>query len=80
MLVTHPFHPLCGQRPEVLFERRRGAGRVYVCDGGYLGWVELPEDATDRGPQPGELPLCVDALVELVAVVAALAGGTGVER
>jgi hypothetical protein len=80
LLVTHPFHPLCGQRLDVLSERRCGAGRSYVCDGGRLGWVELPEEATDRGPQPGELPLSFEVLVEVVRVVTALDRSVGVRR
>jgi hypothetical protein len=76
LVVTHPFHPLRGQRLEVLFERRCGAGRLYVCDGGALGGVGLLEEATDRGGEPAERPLTFEVLVELAAVVAAL-GGTG---
>ena len=30
---------------------------LYVCDGGSLGGVGLPEEATDRGPEPAERPL-----------------------
>ena len=70
----HPFHPLFGQRLEVLAERRSGAGRLYLCDAGELGWLELLEDATDRGPEPGERPLSFEVLVEVAAVVAALGG------
>ena len=69
LVVTHPFHPLVGQRLEVLSERRSGATRVYVCDAGALGWLELPEGATDRGPEPDERPLSLEVLVELVGVV-----------
>jgi len=75
LVVTHQFHPLCGQRLEVLAERGGRAGRSYVCDGGRLGWLELPEDATDRGPESGGRPLSFEVLVELVGVVAAIGGG-----
>ena len=74
-MVTHQFHPLCGQRLEVLAERGGRAGRSYVCDGGRLGWLELPEDATDRGPEPGGRPLSFEVLVELVGVLASIGGG-----
>jgi Family of unknown function (DUF5372) len=74
LVVTHPFHPLRGERLEVLFERRRGGGRVYVCEGGPLGSVTLPEDATDRGRPPAERPLTYELVAELGAVVAALRG------
>jgi hypothetical protein len=75
LVVTHPFHPLCGQRLEVLLERRCGQGRVYVCDAGGGRNVELAEDATDRGLVPGERPLSFEVLVGLAAVVAAIRGG-----
>jgi hypothetical protein len=80
LVVTHPFHPLRGQRLEVLSQSRGGAGRVYVCDGGALGGVALPEDATDRGPERADGPLSFEVLVELAALVAALGGAQGTER
>ncbi|HEY2657212.1 MAG TPA: DUF5372 family protein [Solirubrobacteraceae bacterium] len=79
-MVTHPFHPLRGRQLEVLSERRSGAGRVYVCDAGGLGWLELAEEATDRGLEPLERPLSFEVLVGLVAVVAMLEGSAGVGR
>jgi Family of unknown function (DUF5372) len=80
LVVTHPFHPLRGERLQVLFVRRVGASRVYVCAGGPLGSVGLPEDATDRGPEPAERPLSLGVLAALVALVAQLAGERGVAR
>jgi hypothetical protein len=74
LVVTHPFHPLHGERLEVLFERRRGGGRVYVCEGGPLGNVTLPEDATDRGRPPAERRLTYELVADLGAVVVALRG------
>jgi hypothetical protein len=79
-VVTHPFHPLRGERLDVLFVCRRGVGRVYVCDGGPLGGVALPEDATDRGSEPAERSLCFEALAELASVVAALRDEQGTQR
>ncbi len=38
----------------------------------------MPEEATDRGPEPAERPLSLEVLAELVALVAAL--GTEQER
>ena len=32
VVVTHPFHPLCGQRLAVLFVKRRGTDVVFVCE------------------------------------------------
>lgn len=73
-MVTHAVHPLFGQRLEVLRVRRHRTGRLYVCDGGVLGSLTLPEDATDRGPEPAERPLSFEVLVELAVLVAALGG------
>jgi hypothetical protein len=80
LVVTHPFHPLRGERLVVLFVRRVGAGRVCVCEGGPLGSVALPEDATDRGREPAERPLSLEVLAALVALVADLGGEQGVAR
>ena len=74
-MVTHPFHPLRGQRLEVLLERRRGPDRVVVCDAGGGVNVELAQDATDRGTPLGERALSFEVLVGLAAVVAAIDGG-----
>jgi len=71
-VVTHPFHPLFGRRLEVLAVRPHGRGPLYVCDGGALGGVGLPEAATDRGPEPAERPLTFAALAELAAVIVEL--------
>ena len=60
--------------------RRQRAGRSYVVDGGALGNLELPEDATDRGPEPAERPLTVEVLGAVVALVVELAGEPGVAR
>lgn len=75
LVVTHPFHPLTGQRVSILFERRyrhTARGRVYVCDGGALGSVTLPEALTDRGTPPEARPLTADILADLAALISAL--------
>jgi hypothetical protein len=74
LVVTHPFHPLRGERLEVLYARRFCTGRVYVCDAGGGRNVALDEAATDRGPEPAERPLTFDLLVELAAVLTAIGG------
>ena len=73
-MVTHPFHPLAGERLPILFERRWAGSRLYVCEGGPLGSVTLPEEATDRGAEAAGWPLTVEVLAELVGVVGALGG------
>ena len=82
--MTHPFHPLAGQRVSILFERtyRDGLrGRVYICDGGALGAVTLPEHFTDRGAPSAPGPVTAEVLMDLAAVVSALRWGlTGDEE
>jgi hypothetical protein len=75
LVVTHPFHPLRGERLEVLYVRREAAGRMYVCDAGGGRNVKLDEAATDRGPEPSGRRLTFEVLVEVAAVVAALGDG-----
>jgi hypothetical protein len=70
--VTHPFHPLAGQRLRVLFERRLAGGLALSCEGGPLGSLMLPLAWTDRGPAGSATPLSYEALVELAAVIAAV--------
>ena len=74
LIVTHPFHPLAGQRVSILFERRykSAIGHVYVCEGGPSGTMTLPEDFTDRGTPSATRPLTADVLADLAAVVSAL--------
>ena len=71
--MTHPFHPLAGQRVEILQQRRcKRTGLVYLCDAGVLGCFNLPASFTDRGlpPAPGRLTFEVLAgLVELLKVM-----------
>ncbi len=75
MLVTHPFHPLRGERLEIIYVRRLSTGRVYVCDGGRGRNVALAEEATDRGPEPAERPLTFEVLCDVAGVVAAIRDG-----
>src|SRR3979411_3065084 len=75
LVVTHPFHPLAGQRVAILFERTYRylpLGRVYICECGTLGSVTLPESFTDRGMPAAHQPLTADVLSDLAAVVAVL--------
>ena len=58
----------------MLFERRYADGRLYVCEGGPLGTIGIPEDATDRAPAPASTPLTAEVLAELVELVAAISG------
>lgn len=70
LLVTHPFHPMAGQRVPILFQRRlKHGGLIYVCEGGPLGSAALPESFTDRGLPPANGPLTAELLEELVVLL-----------
>jgi hypothetical protein len=74
LVVTHRFHPLFGQRLPVLFVKRRAGRVVYVCAGGVGGrtTVTFAEGWTDRGPEPAEHRLSVEALMVLDTLVTAI--------
>ena len=74
MLIVHPFHLLCGRRVPVLFTKRRVGRLVFVCEGGPLGRVTVPESWTDRGQVPSANRLSVDRLVELDTLLTVLRG------
>jgi hypothetical protein len=75
LVVTHPFHPLAGQRLRVLFARRRwcGEGVEYVCEVEDARRVALRQEWTDRGPEPVGQQVSVEGLAALRALVDALA-------
>ena len=75
VIVTHPFHPLNGQRLEILYAKRRGADTVFVCAGGVSGQMTLPESWTDRGEPAEAHRLSADGLAALGAATRALQGG-----
>jgi hypothetical protein len=73
LLVTHPFHPLTGERLPILYERRCASGRVYVCEGGALGTVSVPAAWSDRHPRaPAPGPLTAEVLAALARLLAAI--------
>ena len=73
IVVTHPFHPLFGERLVVIFEKSRpGAERVLVCEGGPAGRVTLPVAWTDRAPTGLAHRLAIDGLADLAELTAAL--------
>ena len=63
---------LSGRRVLVLFAKRRAAKVVFVCEGGPLGRVTVPESWTDRGSAPAAHRLSVAALVELDTLITVL--------
>jgi hypothetical protein len=74
VVVTHPFHPLRGERLEVLFVKRRGTDVVFVCAGGVGGQVTLPHSWTDRGESALAHRLSVQGLADLAVVTRAIEG------
>ena len=72
MLIVHPFHVLVGHRVRVLFVKHRAGKVVFVCEGGPLGRVTVPESWTDRAPAPSGHRLSVEALVELDTLLTVL--------
>ena len=75
-MVTHPFHPLCGQTLPLLYERRlAGIGQVFICDAGERGTLALPPDFTDRGGDSvGSRPLDLRVAAELARMLRAVEG------
>ena len=72
--MIHPFHPLAGQRVEILFSRRRPGGLVFACACPAGGQVTLPADWTDRGRVPAPERLSVDGLAVLDTLARSLQG------
>ena len=72
LVVTHPFHPLSGQRLPILFERRGAGGRLYICAGGVLGTTAVPESWTDRGPPPAQHRVTLEGLATLATTIVAI--------
>ena len=75
IVVTHPFHPFVGRRLRVLFERRHGDGRFYVCEGGRPGTTTVAEEWTNRGAAPGQRPLTYEALAILAETMKGMRRG-----
>jgi hypothetical protein len=73
IVVTHPFHPLTKRRLRVLFERRRGGVRLYICECDDRT-VTLAEDWTDRGEPPATRPLTYERLTDLHKALLAVKG------
>jgi hypothetical protein len=80
VVVTHPFHPLTGQRLEILFAKHRDDGMVFVCAGGVYGSITLPRAWTDRGEGAETNRLSAEGLAALDALVRALGGWVSAEE
>jgi hypothetical protein len=71
-MITHPFHPLNGQRVAVLITMRKRTGLWFLCevDGGRR--VTVRQEWTDRGVPASSDRLAVDGLVAARALVDAI--------
>ncbi len=74
-MVIHPFHPLAGQRLQILGRERRGETLCFHCRGGPLGTVMVPLGWTDRADPPVATRLTYEVLAELAAAVAGIRRG-----
>ena len=74
VVVTHSFHPLIGQRLEVLYLKRRAGDTVFVCSGGVSGQITVPLAWTDRGDPVRLHRLSAEGLAALGAVTRAIRG------
>lgn len=72
-MVTHPFHPLCGQRLGVVFTRRSRRGLVFVCEVDGQRRLPLVQDWTDRGVPAGEERLSAESLTALRGLIDSMA-------
>jgi hypothetical protein len=57
LVITHPFHPLKGQRLTVLFSQRKRTGLYFVCEVEGRRRVTVAQEWTDRG-----VPASIDRL------------------
>jgi hypothetical protein len=76
-MITHPFHPLKGQRLTVLFTQHKRTGLYFVCEVEGRLRVTVPQEWTDRGVPASSDRLAVDGLTAVRALLDALdPGGT----
>jgi hypothetical protein len=71
VVVTHPFHPLAGQRLGVEGQQRPNGCLQFRC-AGPAGTVVIPAEWTDRCPVEGEMRLNYERLADLAGLVAAI--------
>ena len=74
VVITHPFHPLSGQRLEVLFAKRRGGAVVLVGESAELGRVTVQESWTEHGPAPLACRVSAEGLAALDTLIRSLQG------
>ncbi|MEV6523144.1 DUF5372 family protein [Longispora sp. NPDC051575] len=78
LVITHPFHPLNGQRLAVLITVQKRTGLVFVCEVEGRRRVTVRQEWTDRGAPAVPERLAADGLAAARALVDALATGEAV--
>jgi len=78
-VVTHPFHPLLGQRFLILKSRTCSGRPTLILEGGECGTFSVLREWTDRNPADGAVEekgpmLAQGALLELAALLDAWNG------
>ncbi len=71
-MITHPFHPLNGQRLVVLFTQRKRTGLYFVCEVEGRRRVTVAQEWTDRGVPASPDRLAVEGLTAARALVDAI--------
>ncbi|WP_275410918.1 DUF5372 family protein [Paractinoplanes rishiriensis] len=71
-MITHPFHPLKGQRLAVLFSQRKRTGLFFVCEVEGRWRVTVAQEWTDRGVPASADRLAVDGLTAARSLVDAI--------
>jgi hypothetical protein len=72
LVITHPFHPLSGQRLVVLFSQRKRTGLFFVCEVEGRRRVTVAQEWTDRGVPASLDRLAVEGLTAARALVDAI--------
>ena len=71
-MITHPFHPLKGQRLTVLFSQCKRIGLFFVCEVEGRRRVTVAQEWTDRGVPASTDRLAVDGLTAARSLVDAI--------
>jgi hypothetical protein len=72
LVITHPFHPLKGQRLAVLFSQRKRTGLYFVCEVEGRRRVTVAQEWTDRGVPASNDRLAVEGLTAARSLVDAI--------
>jgi hypothetical protein len=72
LVITHPFHPLKGQRLTVLFSQRKRTGLYFVCEVEGRRRITVAQEWTDRGVPASTDRLAVDGLTAARSLVDAI--------